>query len=848
VVGRSLHFLRGPDSNPETLARLGAAMDAGSPLRVELRNYRKDGTPFWVDLSAVPVPDPDGRISHWLLIQRDIDRRKSAERRAKHTGQLLRAIIDAFPGPISAKDRDSRYLVINQFHAMVLGTTPEAAIGKTAAELVDPVHGAKTAERDREVMTTCQPMQYEVRYPGPGGEWRPWLTTKAPLWMPDGVDSEPAGARGVVTVALDISALKAAEDALRRSEERYRQLFKAIPHPVFVYDADTLQFLAVNEAAVRRYGYSREEFAAMTLKDISPPEDAPRLLAAVTPAGTGDNPPVAGRHRTRAGALIEVEVSSFALNLDGRAVKLALVTDVTERRKAEDELRRSEELFRGIFESASAGVSLTDPSDRFVSCNPAFAAMIGRSVEEVLRLTPAEITHPDDWPGQQSLLAEVRAGTRDRFAYPKRYLRPDGQSVWAELSFAAVRGPAGEYEHGLGVSVNVTERRLLEDQLRQAQKMEAVGQMAGGVAHDFNNLLTAVLGNLSLVRLPEDDPNGPLLAAVEQAAGRAADLTRKLLGYARRNQLVFAPVDPAEALGEVVALLRHTLDPRIQLAVEVAPDCPPVHADPTLLAQALMNLCLNARDAMPEGGTITLTAGPVELGAAEVRPSGWDDVRPGRYVRLAVADTGTGMTDEVKRRLFEPFFTTKGPGKGTGLGLPMVHGIVKQHRGWIAVRSSLGEGTRVELNLPVSDLASTPLPRAGMQLALAPPASGDSPTVLLVDDEAMIRDLGSAVLTKAGYRVLTADDGVHAVELFTRNHPDIDLVILDVTMPRMSGRDAIRHMTEIDPSARILFSTGYTTDDLAEVDGSIGLLSKPYRPQELVAAVRAALVVPHPVA
>ncbi|MBP3960757.1 PAS domain S-box protein [Gemmata sp. G18] len=864
VIGRSLYMLRGAGSDPDTLARLSSAMNAGTPLRVELRNYRKDGTPFWVDLSAVPVPDPDGNLSHWVMIQRDIDRRKSAERRARQTGQLLRAIIDAFPGPISAKDRDSRYLVMNQFQAELLGVTPEDAVGRTAAELVDAAYGAMTVERDREVMSTCRPIQYEARYPAPIGDARPWLTSKAPLWMPDGIDSEPAGARGVVTVALDISALKTAEDALRRSEERYRQLFRAVPHPVFVYDTQTLRILAVNEAAIRKYGYTRDEFLALTVPDIRLADDVNYAFSSATDSGLPDGPPALRRHRTRSGALINVEVSSFALSLEGRGVKLALVNDVTERYKAEEELRRSEELFRGIFESTSAGVSLTNAEGLFVSCNPAFAAMLGRTVPEVLKLTPASITHPDDLAEQQILMDEVRTGVRDRFSYSKRYLRPDGHIVWVELSFSAVRDAAGGYEYGLGVSVNVTERRLLEDQLRQAQKMEAIGQMAGGVAHDFNNLLTAVLGNLSLVRLPDHDPNRSLLGAVEQAAARAADLTRKLLGYARRNQLVFAPVEPREALGEVLALLRHTVDPRIHLALEVDPDCPAVHADPTLLVQAIMNLGLNARDAMPDGGALTFTAEPVNLHDADSCPAGWDDVRPGRYVRLAVSDTGTGMTPEVQARLFEPFFTTKGIGKGTGLGLPMVHGIVKQHHGWIEVHSNPGAGTRIELNLPMSEMMATPsrahartplpIPIPAPFPMLTPSAPARTPiapapaTILLVDDEQMIRDLGTAVLTRAGYRIITAEDGQEAVEVFERECADIALVILDVTMPRMSGSDASRHMIRIDPGVRILFSTGYSADDLAELDGSQGLLSKPYRPQELVAAVRAALTItPQPV-
>jgi two-component system cell cycle sensor histidine kinase/response regulator CckA len=600
VVGRSLHFLRGPDSDPATLERIRKALEAGQPLRVELRNYRKDGTGFWVDLSLVPVPDRTGRVAHWVMIQRDI------------------------------------------------------------------------------------------------------------------TDRQAAG------------------EALRRSEERYRLLFDSNPHPMWVFDRETLRFLAVNDAAVHKYGYSRDEFLRMTIADIRPPEDVPHLLAAVAIGSPGYEPPQLWRHRTKGGAVIDVEISSFHLTMDGRPAELVLVNDVTEKLQ-------------------------------------------------------------------------------------------------------------------------------LEEQLRQAQKMEAIGQMAGGVAHDFNNLLTGILGNLSLAQLPEGDPNRPLLAAAERAAVRAADLTGKLLGYARRNQLVFAPVDPAEAFEEVIGLLRRTLDPRIRLVIEAGPGCESVQADPTLLTQAIMNLCLNARDAMPEGGTLTLSAAAAEVSEAEAsRYPG--DAYPGRFVRLSVADTGTGMTEAVKARIFEPF------GKGTGLGLPMVQGIVKQHHGWVTVSSSPGAGTRLDLYLPPADHDAAPrsvlrssLPVAAPQPPTPPPqksaellpANGPEaapddarPTVLLVDDEEMIRDIGRAVLARAGYRVLTADDGAEAVDVFARERDRVSLVILDVTMPRMSGRDAFRHLVEIDPAARVLFSTGYSGGDLNELGGSVGLLGKPYRPHELLEAVNAALETP----
>jgi PAS domain S-box-containing protein len=590
VVGRSLHFLRGPDSDPATLEQIREALDHGHPLRVELRNYRKDGTGFWVDLSLVPVPNPNGRAAHWVMIQRDITDRR------------------------------------------------------------------------------------------------------------------------------------AASDALRRSEERYRLLFDSNPHPMWVFDRETLRFLAVNDAAVLKYGYSRGEFLRMSIDDV-------RLRAA--PAHRKTESPSLWRHRTKDGAIIDVEISSFHLTMDGRPAELVLVNDVTEKLQ-------------------------------------------------------------------------------------------------------------------------------LEEQLRQSQKMEVIGQMAGGVAHDFNNLLTGILGNLSLAQLSENDPNRPLLAAAEQAAIRAADLTGKLLGYARRNQLVFAPVDPADAFGEVVGLLRRTLDPRIRILVKIATGCGSVQADPTLLTQALMNLCLNGRDAMPEGGTLTLSAESIQVTAADAsRYPG--EACAGEYVRLSIADTGQGMTEEVRARIFEPFFTTKEIGKGTGLGLPMVQGIVKQHRGWITCVSAPGAGTRLDIFLPPADLATTArsVHRSVLPAAAPPAPRTNDPgskratdaadtrtTVLLVDDEEMIRDIGRAVLDRAGFRVLTADDGVEAVDVFTRERDRVSLVILDVTMPRMSGRDAFRHLVELNPNARVLFSTGYSGGDLAELDGSVGLLGKPYRPHELVAAVQAALAAP----
>lgn len=630
-------------------------------------------------------------------------------------------------------------------------------------------------------------------------------------------------------------------------------VLEADPHP-----GPGRRVLYVNDAFCQMTGYARDEVVGRSLHRLRGPDsDAATLDRLRSALDTGQPLQAELRNYRKDGTEYWVDLSLVPVrDARGRVAHWVMIQrDVTDRKRADEQLRRSEELFRGIFEGTSAGVSLTDAAGRFVSCNPAFAAIVGRTVEEVLALTPAGLTHPDDWAAQQPLLAEIRDGTRDRFHHGKRYLRPDGGVVWVELSFAAIRGPDGRYEYGLGVSIDVTEQKRLEEQLRQAQKMEAIGRMAGGIAHDFNNLLTAILGNLDAMELPEGDPNRPALSVISQASERAIDLTRKLLGYARRNQLVPTPVNPQAAFDEVIGILRRTFDPRIRIAVEVAPGCGSVLADPTLLNQALMNLCLNACDAMPDGGTLTLAA--EQVAAAPDDSAAGTEVGPGPFVRLSVVDTGCGMTDAVKARIFEPFFTTKEVGKGTGLGLPMVQGIVKQHRGWVDCVTMPGRGTRIDLYLPRAAVPAaldgpvgrpvreserpvvTDLPRAAPEAVSSP----EGKTVLLVDDESMIRMLGRATLERAGYEVLTAEDGADAVEVFSRERDRIELIVMDVTMPRMSGRDAYRQIVALDPDARVLFSTGYAPEEIAELDGAVGLLGKPYRPAELLAAVRNALSV-----
>ncbi|MCI0461532.1 MAG: response regulator [Gemmataceae bacterium] len=509
--------------------------------------------------------------------------------------------------------------------------------------------------------------------------------------------------------------------------------------------------------------------------------------------------------------------------------------------QAEEQLREVARQWQTTFDAISDGVCLLDRQGCVLRCNQALARLTGRPAEELPGLPHTALTAPAEAaPGQ----AGAEATSPFTRMLQTRH-REVAELKLGERRLQAVADPLTAADGSIAGAVyilsDITERRRLEEQLRQAQKMEAVGQLAGGVAHDFNNLLTGILGNVSLVlmTLSRDDPNREMLQEAEKLGWRAAELVRQLLGFSRRAPLRLRPTQLGEVIREVVAILRRTIDPRVQVGVRLA-DSVAVQADAAEMSQVLMNLCLNARDAMPEGGQLVLETTDIELSAEEAR--GHASRRPGAFVRLRVSDTGHGIAAELLPHIFEPFFTTKGPGKGTGLGLAMVYGILQQHQGWIECDSTPGQGTRFDVYLPRWAESGEALGQ-GVPAQAIPPRLGGGETILFVDDEAAVRELGREWLTRLGYRVLTAADGQEAVEVFEREMGKIDLVVLDVLMPRLSGTDAVRRLREINPKVRVLFASGFPGDQAVDAvaEGALGFLHKPYGGQQLAAAVRDAL-------
>ena len=516
------------------------------------------------------------------------------------------------------------------------------------------------------------------------------------------------------------------------------------------------------------------------------------------------------------------------------------VYDITERKRAEDALRKSEERFRRIFYDSQVGMTLTTADTRFVQVNKAFLNMLGYTEEELLGLSVSKIVHSDDWQDHLPVAEQVEKGELDFFEHEKRLLHKRGHEILCLTSVSIIRDNTGKILFSLGQYIDLTERRKLEEQFRQAQKMEAIGRLAGGVAHDFNNLLMVMRGytELLLNRLKPNDPLRSNAEEIQKAADRATSLTRQLLAFSRKQMLQPRVLDFNTVAADMEKMLRRLIGEDIELVTALDSALGRVKADPGQIEQVVMNLAVNARDAMPQGGKLTLETSNVELTEAFARQH--PEVTPGPYVLLAVSDTGCGMDAETQTRVFEPFFTTKEKGKGTGLGLSTVYGIIKQSGGYIWVHSEAGQGTTFEIYLPRVEDAVTADQEE--QVTSQPPSGSE--TVLLVEDEAPVRKLAREFLQSTGYTVLEAEGPVEALQLSQQHQGPIHLMVTDVVMPKMSGQDLARSLAPQRPEMRVIYISGYT-DNFAGRDGVVSentiFLQKPFSLGELARKVRETL-------
>jgi PAS domain S-box-containing protein len=508
-----------------------------------------------------------------------------------------------------------------------------------------------------------------------------------------------------------------------------------------------------------------------------------------------------------------------------------------------EDARGARDFLRSIAEHSPAGIVTTDVRGHVTYFSPRAEELLGYRAAEVVGRPVAEFQRGGH-ESARTLMRRLREEGRIR-EHETEILARDGRWVECRFSLALLRDAAGTTIGALAILEDTSERKRLEAQLRQAQKMEAVGRLAGGIAHDFNNLLAVIMGHSDLIKsvLRKGDALGHDVEQIRRASERAATLTRQLLAFSRRQFLQPQVIDVNTLVGNLATMLHRLIGEDIQLELRLDPQAGRVSADPGQLEQVVMNLTVNARDAMPQGGQLTLETGPAMLDQAFVIEHPGSSA--GAHVRLSIHDTGCGMSPDVLSHLFEPFFTTKEPGRGTGLGLSTVYGIVKQHRGYIDVQSTPGQGSTFAVYLPRVDAKPAP-ERATPREQVRP---GGRETVLFVEDEVALRDLMHRVLAKGGYTVLAAGDGLEALALVEAHPSRIDVVVTDVVMPRMSGPELATRLRARDPGIRLLYVSGYTADQLrsqTDLGADATLLAKPFTSDGLLRKVREVLDQPRP--
>lgn len=781
-------------------------------------------------------------LEDYLIVTfNDITERKKAAEDLQHSYDFITNVVNAIGDAVFVKDEMHKYVLVNNAEGELVGCSYKDMLGKSDTDFFPFEQVDVFWEMDEQVLETGQDNINEESLTNPlTRETRSIITRKARY-----IDQN--GKRFIVGISRDITDRKQAEKALRASEERFRIAVSCTSDFIYERDMSTgeAEFFGEIEACL---GFAPGEFPRTLhgwMEHIHP-EDFATVLETIQKASENDGRYVVEyRLKRKNGTYADwLDRGVILRDEEGNPTKcIGGARDITERKQAENALRISSERYRDLVENSQDLICTHDLEGNLLSVNETSAKVSGYPVQKLLGMNIADALAPAGLAGFQNYLNTIRNEGKASGVVIVR--TASGETRYWEYN-NTLRTLGVDVPIVRGMAHDITERRIaeeerekLEEQLRQSQKMEAVGNLAGGVAHEFNNLLQIILGLVEMVQLDikADSENGALLEDVHKAGKRAAGLTQQLLAFSRRQTLMPTNLNLNTLIQDELNILRRLIEANIELKFIPGADMGTVRADRRQVEVILMNLCVNARDAMPKGGTLTIDTGNVVLDETYCQKH--EGGKEGHYVRISVTDTGIGMDEDHRTRIFEPFYTTKGVGKGTGLGLSTVYGIVMQHQGMIDCYSEPGKGTAFNIYLPIVEEAAEELKK---RKRISGP--GGTETILIADDEEMLLKLLERMLTRAGYNVLKAHDGEEALHVFAENADEIDLVLLDVIMPKLSGQEVMERIKATSPHMRFLFSSGYSENAIQTnfiIKEGLRLVNKPYDNANLLSTVRETL-------